>query len=366
MDQISFFSAKRVNERYQLSRSLERVLERHHYVLGPEVAAFEAEFSGWCGVAHGVGVANGSDALELAFRALDLPAGSVVVMAANAGYYGSTAMALLGLVPRYADIDPRTHTLLPESVAAAMNRDPQPAAILATHLYGKLTDMASLRALADRAAVPLIEDCAQAHGAQRDGRRAGAWGDLACFSFYPTKNLGALGDGGMVVTPSAGLAQRLRALRQYGWGQKYSVVLAGGRNSRLDELQAAVLRDKLAGLEADNAERRAIANRYHEGLQGLDLRLPDLAAPDHAMHLYVVRSGRRDQLLAYLREHGVGCDVHYPIADHQQPAAVAPHGHEPLTETEKACAEVLSLPCYPGLPLHEQQRVIAVVRDFFA
>jgi len=254
--------------------------------------------------------------------------------------------------------------MAPEALAAAL-AEGRVAAVIVTHLYGQMADMPRLTALCQAAGVPLIEDCAQAHGAALQGRRAGAWGTLACFSFYPTKNLGALGDGGAVLTDDAALAERLRALRQYGWTRKYEVGLPGGGNSRLDELQAAVLLAKLPHLEAANAERRAIAAGYSAAFAGLPLDCPPPPGPDHAMHLYVVRTPHRAALQAHLAAHGVASDIHYPLADHRQPVRAAqPLPHLPVTEA--ACAEVLSLPCYPGLTAPQGARVIEVVRQFFA
>ena len=253
---------------------------------------------------------------------------------------------------------------LPGSLSAVLAHE-KTDAVIVTHLYGQMADMDRLSTLCRQAGVPLIEDGAQAHGAAWAGRQAGAWGAVGCFSFYPTKNLGALGDGGAVVTGDAELADRLRALRQYGWGRKYEVLFPGGGNSRLDELQAAVLLAKLPRLNAANAARRAIAGRYGAELAGLPLALPPLPGEDCVAHLYVVRTPRREALRAYLTSRGIGCEVHYPVPDHLQPVREGP-GQFHLPVTEAACAEVLSLPCYPGLEPAQQDRVVATVRDFFA
>lgn len=368
MPTVPLFSAQAMHAHLDLGASIRRVLDSQRFVLDQEVRAFEREFAEYCGVEHAVAVANGTDALELALRGLGLGSGDRVALVANAGYYGSAALHLVGAEATYIDVDPVTLTMSAEGLRVALQKVPaeRPKAVLVTHLYGRLADMAALAALADEAQVPLIEDCAQAHGAQRSGRRAGAFGALGCFSFYPTKNLGALGDGGALVTSDAALAERLRALRQYGWGEKYHVQRAGGRNSRLDELQAAVLRDKLPLLDDWNAERRAIARRYNEAFAGLPLICPPPVDESHVAHLYVVRSNDRQALRASLRAAGIASDVHYPVADHRQPIRESSDPSAELPVTEEACATVLSLPCFPGLDLEDQERVIAAVRSHFA
>ena len=362
--QVAFFSPLGAAFGVDLGACLQRVVDSGWYVLGPQVREFETAFARHVGVRHAVGVANGTDALTLALRALGIQPGQRVLTVANAGCYSSTAIAQVGADPGWVDVDPARLTMAPEALAVAL-AEGHVAAVIVTHLYGQMADMPRLTALCQAAGVPLIEDCAQAHGAALHGRRAGAWGTLACFSFYPTKNLGALGDGGAVLTDDGALAERLRALRQYGWTRKYEVGLPGGGNSRLDELQAAVLLAKLPHLEAANAERRAIAAGYSAAFAGLPLDCPPPPGPEHAMHLYVVRTPRRAALQAHLAAHGVASDIHYPLADHRQPVRAAqPLPHLPVTEA--ACAEVLSLPCYPGLTAPQGARVIEVVRNFFA
>ena len=347
-----------------LGACLQRVVDSGWYVLGPQVRDFEAAFARHVGVRHALGVANGTDALTLALRALGVQPGQPVVTVANAGCYASTALAQLGAQPLYVDVEPARLTMAPAALAAALAAHPV-AAVIVTHLYGQMADMPRLTALCHAAKVPLIEDCAQAHGATLNDRQAGAWGALACFSFYPTKNLGALGDGGAVLTDDQALAERLRALRQYGWTRKYEVTVTGGANSRLDELQAAVLLAKLPHLDAANASRRAIAARYSAAFADLPLTCPPPPGPDHVMHLYVVRTPRRAALQAHLTAHGVASDIHSPLADHRQPVRAAPP-LPPLPATDQACAEVLSLPCYPGLTQAQAARVIEAVRGFFA
>lgn len=362
---IPFFSPQAANAAIEPGASIARVLASNWYVLGKEVAAFEHDFAAYCGVDHSIGLANGTDALELALRAVGVGPGRQVLLAANAGFYGSTAVNLVGARPLYVDVSASSLTLDPQCVATALQQY-QPQAIIVTHLYGQLADMEKISALARQHGVALIEDCAQSHGALRNGQRAGSFGDIGCFSFYPTKNLGALGDGGAVVCRDDRLASRVLSLRQYGWGCKYHNEVPLGRNSRLDELQAAVLNDKLPMLDADNLRRREIARYYQNALGGLPLTLPPSTGEDYVAHLYVVRTPRRDDLRRYLGECGIATDIHYPVPDHLQPACAEPGPGGTLPETEKACATVLSLPCYPGLPQSAIARVAGAVRDFFS
>ena len=360
---IPFFSAVTVNAGASLSAAVQQVLDSHWYVLGQQVQSFEAEFAHYIGVSHCVSVANGTDALELALRAVGVVSGDQVVTVANAGFYGSTAIHALGAVPLYVDVDEITLTLSLAALEQALVS--RPAAVIGTHLYGQMADMPALTALCQRAGVPVIEDCAQSHGAVLAGRKAGSWGQLACFSFYPTKNLGALGDGGAVTTNDAVLAARLRTLRQYGWSQKYKVSTPGGRNSRLDEIQAAILRAKLPLLDEHNAHRRHIAARYNAAFVALPLQCPPSVGNDYVAHLYVLRTPQRDGLQASLWAQGIATDVHYPVADHQQPAYPGARLAGVLDVTQAACASVLSLPCYPGLPDANVDRVIQAVCKFF-
>jgi dTDP-4-amino-4,6-dideoxygalactose transaminase len=361
---IPLFSSARAEAGVDLREPIDRVLRSHHYILGAEVQGFEAEFARYIGVAHCVAVANGTDALEIALRALGVASGDRVVTAANAGFYASTAIHAVAGTPLYADIDDERMTLAPAAVERALAH--RPKAVIVTHLYGRLADVEAIASLCRAAGVALVEDCAQAHGAALRGRRAGSFGDIACFSFYPTKNLGAAGDGGAITTNHEGLERRSRQLRQYGWSRKYAVDVAGGRNSRLDEIQAAVLRAKLPTLDAQNAERRRLAARYDTAFAQLPLRVAGSRAADDVVHLYVVRTRRRDQLRSALLEAGIGSDIHYPVADHSQAAYAKQAAAVELPLTEAACRECLSLPCFPGLSDAEQDQVIEAVRAFFS
>jgi aminotransferase EvaB len=363
MENIVLFSATKANAGIDFLTPLKKVLDSHWYILGNEVKLFEEEFASYVGVKHCVSVANGSEALELALRGLGVEKGSRVVAIANAGFYSSTAIHAIGAEPVYVDVDADTLTMCPKALASVI--DTKPAAIIVTHLYGQLADIEEIVRIASAAGVPVLEDCAQSHGARRNGKQAGSFGDIACFSFYPTKNLGALGDGGAVVTHDDQLAARIRQLRQYGWAQKYQVAIPGGRNSRLDEMQAAILRVKLPLLDGWNAQRRSIAQRYNAAFASLDMQLPASTAEDYVAHLYVVRLENRGDFAASLKEKAISTDIHYPIADHKQPAyQAAPAGS--LAVTEQVCETVISLPCYPGLTDEEVDRVIEAVTAYFS
>lgn len=351
--------------RSELDAAIARVLDSGWYILGNEVGAFESEFAAACGVAHCVGVASGAEALYLALAALDVGPGDEVITVANACMYQAAAVLQAGAHPVFVDVDPATHTMDPQALAAAIT--PRTRAIMPVHLFGRLADMSTIMAIAARHGLPVIEDAAQAHAAwaldeQGQARSAGAWGSLACFSFYPSKNLGAIGDGGAVTTGDPALAERLRRLRMYGWGSKYNTTELGGRNSRLDELQAAVLRVKLRHLDAGNAARRERAAWYGELLAGLGLRLP-ADAPGHVYHLYVVETDTRDALRQALVAAGVGCDIHYPVPTHLQPAyADLNPGPDGLPVSERLAASILSLPLFPELSRPEIEYVAAAVR----
>ncbi|MDR7281984.1 dTDP-4-amino-4,6-dideoxygalactose transaminase [Pseudomonas corrugata] len=359
---IPLFSAAVVNTGIDFLTPIKKVLDSHWYILGNEVKLFESEFAQYVGAEHCISVANGSEALELALRGLGVQPEDRVVAVANAGFYGSTAIHAVGATPLYVEIDPATLTLCPKALKAVI--DTKPAAIIVTHLYGQLANIEEIVRIAEVAGVPVLEDCAQSHGARRNGKQAGSFGTVACFSFYPTKNLGALGDGGAVVTNDRELADKISQLRQYGWSQKYQVAIPGGRNSRLDELQAAILRIKLPLLDQWNDSRRSIAKRYNEAFAKFDMLLPSSINEDYVAHLYVVRVKNRAAFASALKEKFVSTDIHYPIADHEQPGYKA--DDILLKETELACQTVISLPCFPGLTDEEVSRVIVAVTTYFS
>ena len=364
MRQVPIFSPAEINSDPLLLASMQRVLASQRFIMSAELAAFEKEFASYVGVDHCIGVANGTDALELALKAVGVKSGNAVVCAANAGFYSSTAIHAIGAKPIYVEVEDATLNLDPSAVAKAL--DSQPAAVIVTHLYGQLADVEQLAAICSARGVPLIEDCAQAHGARRDDRMAGSFADISCFSFYPTKNLGALGDGGAVATDDTELADKIRALRQYGWRTKYDVGLRNGKNSRLDELQAAVLRVKLAGLDKQNDQRRRIAASYNKAFAELPLKLPHSVSADFVAHLYVVRTEHRLALRNHLQELGIGTEIHYPIPDHRQFAYEEDPPACALPVTESACQTVLTLPCYPGMSEDDTTYVIDGVKSFFS
>ncbi|MCY4145060.1 MAG: DegT/DnrJ/EryC1/StrS family aminotransferase [Chloroflexi bacterium] len=330
----------------EINAALLRVAVSGWYILGPEVAAFEREFAAYHGVRHAVGVATGTDAIELALRAGEVGKGDEVITVAHTALATVAAIEATGAAPVLADIDSETFTLCPDAARAAITR--RTRAIVAVHLYGGAADMDSLRALAQKHDLLLIEDCAQAHGALYRGRKLGTLGSLGAFSFYPTKNMGAYGDGGAVITNDDALADKLRKLRNYGQSSRYRHQ-SRGTNSRLDEMQAAVLRVKLAHLDDLNQRRRDIAAIYEANLTGV--RKPGVRADcQHVYHLYVIRDARRDQLMADLQERGIGSLIHYPVPVHlQESHRDLGLGAGSLPHTERAAREILSLPLYIGL-----------------
>jgi len=340
-----------------IEEAVSRVIASGWFVLGPEVKAFEEEFADYCGTPHCVSLANGTDALELALRALDIGLGKRVLTVANAGMYGTVAILATGATPVYADILADTF-LIDVADFQRMLDQQQVDAVIVTHLFGLLADIPDIVRLAHTRGIPVIEDCAQAQGAMLHGRKAGVFGDIGCFSFYPTKNLGALGDGGAIVTSRADLAERVRRLRQYGWGGKYHAEIANGRNSRLDEIQAAVLRVMLPMLDQWNDRRRQIAQRYTEKIVTPAVTTPTIHAQEYVAHLYVIRAARRDSLKQHLAEVGIPSDIHYPVPDYLQ--ASCRHLFEGVYKpaTSRACAEVLTLPCFPEMSDDETDMVI--------
>ncbi|MDB6169879.1 MAG: DegT/DnrJ/EryC1/StrS aminotransferase [Verrucomicrobia bacterium] len=344
----------------EIRAAIDRVLAGGNYILGPEVEAFEREFAAYHQGGHVVGVANGTDALELALRAVGVVAGDLVATVANTVSATAAAIEQIGARPVFVEIEPDTMLMSADALAAALKTATgRVRAVVPVHLYGQPAAMPAIVDAARAHGAKVVEDCAQSHGARFGGRMAGTWGDAAAYSFYPTKNLGALGDGGAVYSAGAAVADRVRLLRQYGWRQRY-VSEIPGRNSRLDELQAAVLRVKLKHLDGENALRRARAARYLERLAGPALRLPAVGrGAEPVWHQFAVRSLRRDDLRRALGEKGIQCGVLYPTPLHRQPAYARPEVI--LPETERACAEVLCLPVHPGVGEADVDRVSAEI-----
>ena len=336
----------------EIDAAVRSVLEGGCYILGREVKAFEQEFAAYVGVSHAIGVGNGTDALELALRACGVGPGDLVFTVSHTAVATVAAIELVGATPVLLEIDPVTYTLDPGNLEMALTHPPpgKPKAVIPVHLYGQPADMPAIVELARRHGLYVIEDCAQSHGAALAGRKTGAWGDIAAFSFYPTKNLGALGDGGMVVTDDPALAERVRLLQQYGWRKRYISDIPGG-NSRLDELQAAILRVKLRYLDEENARRQNLAQIYNALLADTGMSLPEVRpGTTHVYHQYVVRLPQRDTLKNHLRDMGVGTLIHYPVPVHLQPAyRDRPPLVASLARTEEIARQVLSLPMFPQL-----------------
>ena len=356
------FTRLAAKEREVMLAAFERVHASGRYILGAEVEAFEAGFAAFAGAPHAVGCASGTDALTLALRALGVLPGDDVLTVSMTCAPTATAIVNAGARPVFVDVDPVSLTMDPDRLPEALT--PRTRAVLPVHLYGRPAPMEAISAFARERGLLVVEDCAQAHGARLAGRSVGSFGNAAAWSFYPTKNLGALGDGGLVTVRERSVAGRLRRLRMYGYTARNDAVETGF-NSRLDELQAAILRVRLARLAEGNRRRSCLAARYDAALAGLPgFEPPPRPAPgaEPCHHLYVVRSARRDALRERLLGRGIGSDVHYPVAVHQQPAFSAfPRG--PLPATERAVAEVLSLPLYPGLSDAEAEAVAAAVRE---
>jgi dTDP-4-amino-4,6-dideoxygalactose transaminase len=358
------FNALAVQEapiRSELLDVARRVIERGRYVLGEEVRVFERDFAAVCGCRHAVGVANGTDAIRLALDAAGVRAGDDVITVAHTATFTALGISMLGARPVFCDIEPVTMTLDPRKLEAAIT--PRTRAIMPVHLYGQCADMDAVLEIARRRGIPVVEDCAQAHLAEYRGARAGSLGVCAAFSFYPTKNLGALGDGGAVTTNDAELAERVRVLRNGGQSDRYQHVVKGV-NSRLDELQAALLGAKLRHLEDGTRERRVQAARYDAAIHGVELPR-EAEGRRHVYHLYVVRHPGRDALASHLSARGVETLIHYPVPVHLQ-AAYADLGLAvgSFPVSERAAHEVLSLPLYPGLTEAQQQRVIEAINAF--
>jgi dTDP-4-amino-4,6-dideoxygalactose transaminase len=368
MTVIPCLDLKEINRQHRerLIAAFTRVLDSGWYVLGEEVSAFEREFALWCGASQCVGVANGLDALTLIFRAYleqgVMVEGDEVIVPANTYIASILAVSAARLKPVLVEPDPATFNIDPARIEEAIT--PRTRAILAVHLYGQAADMTRITEIAKRRGLKVVEDCAQAHGAVHAGRKVGAWGDAAGFSFYPTKNLGALGDAGAITTGDEQLAAMLRALRNYGSEKKYHN-LYQGVNSRLDEVQAALLRVRLPLVEAENERRRHVAELYRSSIRHADVLLPANPAhpASHVWHLFVVRCAERDRLQSYLAAEGVQTMVHYPISpQHQRAYSGEFSGSFPLTDSMHA--EVLSLPMGPCMTDGEARAVAAAVNTW--
>lgn len=357
---VNNLSLKLNQNRKAIDRALAKVLDSGMLVLGSCVSQFEECFAKYIGVNDAIGVANGTDALEISLRAAGAGPTSLVATVANAGGYSTNAIMAVGAAPIYMDVVSDTHHVSYSEVERAIACGA--GFVIVTHLYGQIIrDIEAITQLCKAKQVILLEDCAQAHGARLGSNYAGAFGDIAAFSFYPTKNLGCLGDGGLVATSNQEFAARARKLRQYGWASKYHAELPGGRNSRLDELQASVLLEFLPLLDSWNTRRREIADRYTHEITHPQIVKPLPTNESNVAHLYVIRVSDRMALQAYLKQQGVLTDIHYPIPDYQQQAYVEQFGDVNLPCTQLSSQEVLTLPCYPELSDDQIDRVINVI-----
>ena len=347
----------------ELKKAVDSVLSSGWYILGENVKAFESEFADYIGVRYGIGVGSGTEALHLALLACGIGEGDEVITVSHTAVATVSAIEMAGARPVFVDIDSLSFTMDPKLIEAAITS--QTKAIIPVHLYGHTADIHAIKDIANRFGLRLIEDCAQAHGADFKGRRVGSFGDIGCFSFYPTKNLGAYGDGGIAVTDDHDLFNRLKLIRQYGWDKRY-VSSVKGINSRLDELQAAILRVKLKHLDAWNTSRNKLACLYDEILDGCRTQSIRPGDESHSVyHLFVVRSENRDALRLHLKKNGIETLVHYPVPVHLQQAYVDlgySEGSFPVTEQAAQC--VLSLPLYPELTEKELSTVAMSVRSF--
>jgi dTDP-4-amino-4,6-dideoxygalactose transaminase len=369
---IPFTSPEQGYERHKekILAAIEKTLDSGKYILGPEVESFEREFSQYCDVPYAIGVASGTDAIELGLRALGIKQNDAVFSPSYTAVATIAAIERAGATPIFVDIDPVSRCINPESLRDAVEQAKRisliPKCIIAVHIYGQPCEMDQLSIIATEHDMFLLEDCAQAHGALYNGYRAGSIGDLGTFSFYPTKNLGCLGDGGGIVSKDKNLNDKLIQLRQYGWDHKRDSQISGV-NSRLDELQAAILRVKLRYLEEDNQQRRFLAARYFKQLSGLPCKLPqEQPNTAHVYHLFVIETDKRDQLREFLKEHGVLSSIHYRMPVHMQ--SIYQKKYKPLVslhETEKLSKNILSLPMFPELRIMEVDIICDIIKAWY-
>ncbi len=348
--------------REQIDQAIRKVLDSGWYILGDSVKEFERAFAHYIGVSECVGVANGTDAVALALRGCGIGPGDEVITVSHSAVATVAAIEMIGAVPVFVDIEPSTRCMDPQKIAAQIS--PRTRAIVPVHIYGQPARIEEILHIARTHSLKVIEDCAQAHGAMVGSRRVGSFGDAAAFSFYPTKNLGAIGDGGAVVTNLKPVAESVRMLQQYGWKSRYVSDIAGV-NSRLDELQAAILSVKLPYLDQDNARRRAVAERYRASIDGERLQAPPVVEDTtHAMHLFVVECPEREAFRDFLTQQGVGTSIQYPFAIHQQPAYQGRIRSGALVETETLYERVVSLPMFPELAEVAVDQVCQALREW--
>jgi len=360
---IKFFDLTRQYEtmREDVGKAISKVLQNGSFILGEETGAFEAEFSAYCGTRHAFGGANGTQAIEIALRALGVKQGDEGITVANTAYPTVLAILACNATPVFADIQKETFLAEPSEIEKKISKKTK--AIVPVHLYGRACAMDEIMEIADRHAVPVVEDCCQSHGSELMGKKTGGFGSAGCFSFYPTKNLGCYGDGGMAVCNDKSLAEKIAMLRDLGQSKK-NVHDVFGLNSRLDELQAAILRKKLPCLDTWNKRRREIAKAYIDGITNPAIELPEQNGKGHVFHLFVARNEKRDRLKAHMESHGVQTQIHYPTPCHEQKASDGKARAEKLPITEWNAKRILSLPLYPELDADEISKVIEAANSF--
>ena len=356
------FNLAQVTDVDKLTKISTKVFSSSQHILGPNVQNFELKFADYIGVNHCLGVANGSDALVIALRALGVKKDDEVATVANAGFYTCAALNLIGAKPVFIDIDPDSLLIDPIDLEKKMVTN-KIKAVVVTHLYGQVAPIKDVIELCSKSGIKVIEDCAQAHGAQIEGKKVGSFGDISTFSFYPTKNLGAVGDGGAVLTNDDQIAKIVRKIRQYGWGDKYSVEIEHGTNSRLDELQAAFLAAKLEELDNWNSQRITIAKQYVNAFEKTKVRVLKNTLKGVA-HLFVVLTEDRDELVEHLSKNNIQSGIHYPISDHKQAIYKEKYKDISLPVTDSTVDKILSLPIYPGMKQEEIDHVINVISNF--
>lgn len=362
MNKIPLFDLKKSNDSIKLSSVVKSVIESNKLILGENLNLFEKNFAEYIGMKYCIGVGNGSDAIELALLAAGVKADDNVATVANAGFYTTAALNSISANPIYIDID-ENNLLIDYLDLESKYKKYQFQYLVVTHLYGQPVDMVAIVKFCMQNHIIIIEDCAQAHGAEYKNKKVGSFGDISTFSFYPTKNLGAIGDAGAVLTNNEIFSKKLYQLRQYGWGEKYFVEILKGKNSRLDEIQAAILNIKLQTLDDLNLERRNISKYYIENINNIFVK-PLTKILDGVSHLFVMKVENRDKFMKYLDLNGISTAIHYPVPDHLQPAFKNYKFDFKLNVTEKTSKEIVTLPLYPGMLQNEIEKVVKVVNEY--
>jgi dTDP-4-amino-4,6-dideoxygalactose transaminase len=362
MISVPMFELAKVTDEEVLTKIASQVISSQQHILGKNVIDFENNFAKYLEIKHCFGVANGSDAIVVALRAIGIKANDEVATVANAGFYTCAALNQIGAKPIFIDIEAKTLQMDPEDLKAKISNS-NIKAVVVTHLFGQVAPIQEIVNICKKKSIKVIEDCAQAHGAQVNNQKVGTFGDIATFSFYPTKNLGAVGDGGAVVTNNQDLANKITSLRQYGWSEKYHVDNPFGMNSRLDEIQAAFLSQKLTKLDIWNKERISIANKYFSEFENNKIKLLE-GTLSGVVHLFVIIVDNRSELISHLSKNNVQFGIHYPIADHRQKVFEGRFENLTLPITEDSVEKIISLPVYPGMSSDKIHHVIEVINSF--